>query len=113
MLIVCKSELARDDFQRLREKLEKLPCSLRWARRGERLLFLLDDIRGDAQDLAPALDDPAIEFVLKSPSEREIARLFARRDLLDLALASMGLLAGAAVLGPVGVYLATPPAANA
>lgn len=108
MLIVCKAELAKEDFQRLRDRLAGLPCSLRWARRGQRLIFLLDDIRGDPQVLAPALDDPAVEYVIKSPSEREIARLFARRELLDLALASMGLLAGAAVIGPIAVYLATP-----
>jgi Rieske Fe-S protein len=108
MLIVCKADLAREDFERLRDRLAALPCSLRWARRGERLIFLLDEIRGDVQVLAPALDDPAVEYVLKSPSEREIARLFARRELLDLAVGAMGLLAGAAVLGPVAVYLATP-----
>jgi Rieske Fe-S protein len=35
--------------------------------------------------------------------------VFARRDLLDWALASTGALAAAAVLGPLALYLAAPP----
>ena len=108
MLIVCKPDLTEAEFRRLETKLGDLPYPLRWGRRSGRLVLLLEGARGDQEDLRPVVEDPAVEHVLHSPSEREITRIFTRRDLLNLSLGTTGLLAGAAVLAPLGMYLAAP-----
>jgi len=108
VLIVCKPDLTEAEFRRLETKLGDLPYPLRWGRRSGRLVLLLEGARGDQEDLRPVVEDPAVEHVLHSPSEREITRIFTRRDLLNLSLGTTGLLAGAAVLAPLGMYLAAP-----
>ncbi len=62
-------------------------------------MVLLERARSEQPEARDLLADPAIDYVLRDPSEREIARTFARRDLLDLALASTGALVAAALLG--------------
>jgi Rieske Fe-S protein len=108
VLIVCKPDLGEADFKRLEVKLAEQPYPLRWGRRSGRLVLLLEGVRGDQVELRPVVEDPAVEHVLHSPSEREITRIFTRRDLLNLSLGTTGLLAGAAVLVPLGMYLAAP-----
>lgn len=108
MLLVCRSDLELSDFQRLKDTAGQVPNEIRWSRRGGRLALLVSRATPDQTEVAALVDDPAIEYVLKDPSEREIARLLSRRDVLDFALAGTGLLAAAAVLGPLGVYLASP-----
>ncbi|MHC4547642.1 MAG: QcrA and Rieske domain-containing protein [Planctomycetota bacterium] len=108
MLIICRSDLEESDFQRLAEKLSSLPYPLLWGRRSGRLVIQLEHARGDQPELGPVVEDPAVEHILRDPSEREIARIFTRRELLNLSVASTGLIAGAAILGPMAVYLAAP-----
>lgn len=105
MLIVCRPKLAEEEFQRLAEKLRTVPFGLRWARRGGRLVIHLDRVRRGDAALDPIRSDPAVDYLLDDPSESEISRLFSRRDLIDLSLLSTGVLAAAAVLGPVAAYL--------
>jgi len=112
MLIVCKDNLTEEDLGRLEGKLAALPYELRWRRRGGRLVLLLERARPDQEQLKPLLEDPAVEHVLRNPSEREIARMFSRRALLDLALLSTGAVAAATVLGSLGLYLAAPAGAR-
>jgi Rieske Fe-S protein len=71
-------------------------------------VILLERARGDQGEVSQIASDPAVDYVLRDPSEREIARTFARRDLLDLALCATGALAAAALLGPTALYLAAP-----
>lgn len=108
MLIVCKPDLTESEFQRLESKLTDLAYPLRWGRRSGRLVLLLERAHGDQEELQPVIEDPAVEHVLHNPSEREITRIFARRDLLNLSLGTTGLLAGAAIFGPIAMYLAAP-----
>jgi nitrite reductase/ring-hydroxylating ferredoxin subunit len=108
MLIVCKPDLGESDFQRLASKIGALPFPLRWGRRAGRLVVLLERARGDVDEVRGLAEDPAVDYVLRDPSEGEIARMFARRDLLDLALAATGALVAAALLGPLALYLAAP-----
>ena len=108
MLIVCKPDLTEADFRRLESKVAELAFPLRWGRRSGRLVLLLERAHGDQEELQPVVEDPAVEHVLHNPSEREITRIFTRRDLLNLSLGTTGLLAGAAVLVPIGMYLAAP-----
>lgn len=109
MLLVFKSDPQEDDFLRIAEKLAALPYGVRWARRGGRLVLLLEAASGDEDELQPLVDDPAIDYVLRAPTAREITRLFSRRDLLNFSLASTGALTAVALLAPLGFYLATPP----
>ena len=109
MLMVCKPDLPEADFQRLAKKIDALALPLRWARRAGRLVILLERAKSGQEEVQGLVSDPAIDYVLHDPSEREIARTFARRDLLDLALASTGALAAAALLGPLALYLGAPP----
>lgn len=108
MLLVCRSDLELEDFQRLKERVAEVPNEVRWGRRGGRLILLITRATPDQDDVKALADDPAIDYVLRDPSEREIARLLSRRDVLDFALAGTGLLAAAAVLAPLGVFLASP-----
>jgi Rieske Fe-S protein len=108
MLIVCKPDLPEPDFQRMARKIEGISSPLRWGRRAGRLVILLERARSDQEEVRSLVGDPAIDYVLADPSEREIARTFARRDLLDLALASTGALVAAALLGPLALYLGAP-----
>jgi len=108
MLIVFKPDLPEPDFSRVARKIEVLPFQLRWGRRAGRLVILLERARSDEDEIKELVKDPAIDYVLADPSEREIARTFARRDLLDLALASTGALVVAALLGPLALYLGAP-----
>lgn len=109
MLVVCKPDLSESDFQRVAGRIEALSFPLRWARRAGRLVLLLERARGDQAEVKDLVADPAVDYVLADPSEREIARTFARRDLLDFALASTGALVAAALLGPLALYLGAPP----
>jgi nitrite reductase/ring-hydroxylating ferredoxin subunit len=108
MLIVCKPDLPEADFQRVARRIEGFSFPLRWARRAGRLVLLLERARADQEEVRELVADPAIDYVLADPSEREIARTFARRDLLDFALASTGALVAAALLGPLALYLGAP-----
>ena len=108
MLILCKSDLAESDFDRLGKLLSALPYPMKWSRRRGRLAILLERANASQPDLAPVLADPAVDYVLRAPSEDEIGRVFSRRDLLHFSLASTGVLAGAALFAPVGLYLAAP-----
>lgn len=109
MLLVSKPDLPEPDFQRLAGKIEALGLPLRWARRAGRLVILLERAKSGQEEVQGIVSDPGVDYVLADPSEREIARTFARRDLLDLALASTGALAAAALLGPLALYLGAPP----
>jgi cytochrome b6-f complex iron-sulfur subunit len=108
VIVVCKRNLDEADFSRLREKLLKVASPLKWARGGGRLVVRLERAHSDAPEMAPILDDPAVDYVLRSPTEREIARLFSRRDLLNVSLATTGALTAAAVLGPLALFLTEP-----
>lgn len=110
MLVVCKPDLPEPDFQRIARKIEALSFPLRWGRRAGRLVLLLERARSDQEEVKDIVADPAVDYVLADPSEREIARTFARRDVLDLALASTGALVAAALLGPLALYLGAPAA---
>lgn len=109
MLIVCRSDLSEAEFDRLARKLAAVPFDFKWSRRRDRLTVLVERALATEESLRPVIEDPAVEYVLRDPSEREIGRMFSRRDLLDISLGSTGLLAAAAVLAPVGVYLVAPP----
>ena len=108
MLIVCRSDLAADDLERLGAHLRSLPYEIRWARRGGRLVILVERAVVGAEDVKELTQDPAVAYALRDPSPREIGRLFSRRDVLNLSLAGTGILAAAAVLAPLGGYLASP-----
>ncbi|MFQ5844020.1 MAG: Rieske 2Fe-2S domain-containing protein, partial [Planctomycetota bacterium] len=108
MLIVCRKDLTDDDFRRLESKLADVPFELRWARRAGRLVLLCERARGDEPELVDLAGDPAVEYLLRDPTREEITRLFSRRDVLDLAIAGTGLVAAAAVLAPLGLYVTAP-----
>lgn len=110
MLLVCKPNLSEEAFRTLERRLQELPYPLRWARRGERLVFLLERARGDQADLKELVEDPSVDFVLRNPSEAEITRIFSRRDLLNVALASTGVLTAGLILGPTALYAVAPSA---
>ncbi|MHC4341217.1 MAG: QcrA and Rieske domain-containing protein [Planctomycetota bacterium] len=108
MLVVCRSDIGPGDFERLEARFSGIQRNLRWARRGGRLVLFIEDSVPETGELDFLADDPAVDYVLTTPSADEIARIFSRRDLLDLALAGTGLVAAATLLGPIGAYLATP-----
>jgi arsenite oxidase small subunit len=112
MLIVCKPDLPEADFERLAGKIEGLSFPLRWARRAGRLVVLVERARPEQDEVKDLVADPAVDYVLADPSEREIARTFARRDLLDLALASTGVMVLGALFGPLALYLGAPPSSR-
>jgi len=108
MLVVCRSDIGPGDFERLDARFSGIHRNLRWSRRGGRLLLFIEDSVPETGELDFLADDPAIDYVLTTPSADEIARIFSRRDLLDVALVGTGLVAAATLLGPIGAYLATP-----
>jgi len=108
MLLVCRPDLDKQAFERLEKRLSSVPQPLRWGRRGNRLVILLRAAHADQPEWKDLTEDPAVEAVLANPSEGEIARLFSRRDLLDFSIWSTGVLAAAAVVGPLALYLTSP-----
>jgi cytochrome b6-f complex iron-sulfur subunit len=108
MLIVCRPSLEEEEFLGLSEQLAALPHPIRWAKKGDRLVLLVERARGDQTELSGIAENPAVEYVLRDPSESEIARIFSRRDLLNFALLSTGVLGGALVLGPIAWFATAP-----
>ena len=108
VLIVCRTGLGPADTARIESKLREAGAEYRWTRRGDRITILVDELRGDDAAAAPLLDDRAIDYVLRNPSDAEIAGNFSRRTMLNLAIGSTGLV-GAALLGiPLGFYVSAP-----
>jgi cytochrome b6-f complex iron-sulfur subunit len=107
VLIVCRSGLDSADTARIEEKLRQAGGEYRWTRRGERVAIQVERMRGDDSESAPLLDDPAIEYVLRDPSEAEIARIFSRRTMLHLAIGSTGLVSAALLGIPIGFFLSS------
>ncbi len=108
MLLVFRRELTSEDFDRLEDLAAALPYDAKWSRRRDRLVLRIQRTTGEEEDLQPLIRDEAVAYVLRDPSEAELSRLFSRRDLLDLSLATTGLLAGGALLAPLVGYLAAP-----
>ena len=108
MLIVCRPGLSDEEFQRLEERLSDAPFPIRWAKKGDRLVLLVPQVRGDQPEFSELSEDPAVDYVLRDPTESEIARIFSRRDLLNFALLSAGVLGGALVVGPTAWYATAP-----
>lgn len=108
MLLVCKAGLTPADFHRLESLLAPVVHDLRWAKRAGRLVLVFEVSPEGEAALGRLETDPAVDYLLRNPSAAEIARIISRRDLLDLAVGSTTLMAAAAVLGPLGLYLATP-----
>ncbi len=108
MLIVCRVGLESADTARIEKRLHAAGGEYRWTRRGERVAILVARLRSDDAEAAALLDDPAIEYVLRDPSETEIARIFSRRTMLNLAIGSTGLVSAALLGIPLGFYLSSP-----
>lgn len=108
MLLIFRSELSTEDFKRLEELAADLPYDAKWTRRRDRLVLRIQRTTGEEDDLKPLLEDVAVAYALRDPSEAELSRLFSRRDLLDLSLLTTGVLVGGALLWPLGAYLAAP-----
>ena len=107
MLIVCRPGLEPADTARIESKLGKAGGEYRWTRRGGRVAIVVARLRGDDAEAAPLLDDPAIDYILRDPSEAEVARIFSRRSMLNLAIGSTGLVSAALLGIPVGFYLSS------
>ncbi|MCB9898572.1 MAG: Rieske (2Fe-2S) protein [Planctomycetes bacterium] len=108
MLIVSRPDLTAAEFERLEKAIESLPYRTRWTRRAARLVMHLGGARKDAADTASIQMDAAVDYVLDDPPPDELQRMFARRDLLDVAIAATGVLAAGCVLGPLGLFLRPP-----
>ena len=108
MLIVCRAGLAQDDFERLRRLAAEVPYDIRWSRRRDHLVLQVQRAVGDEPEVQALVEDPSVDHVLRGPSNAELGRLFSRRELLDLSLAGTGVIAGAALLAPLGLYLSAP-----
>ena len=78
MLILCRRGLTEQEFDRVHALVAELRFPVRLKRRGERLILLLERVRGDQPEFASLLEDPAVEYVIRDPSEDEIARIFSR-----------------------------------
>jgi len=107
VLIVCRSVLDSADTARIENKLAKVGGEYRWTRRGGRVTIVVARVRGDDAEAAPLLDDPAIDYILRDPSEAEVTRIFSRRSMLNLAIGSTGLVSAALLGIPLGFYLAS------
>jgi cytochrome b6-f complex iron-sulfur subunit len=108
VLIVCRIGLESADTARIEERLHGAGGEYRWTRRGKRVAILVSRLRSDDVEAAALLDDPAIEYVLRNPSEEEVARIFSRRSMLNLAIGSTGLVSAAMLGIPLGFYLSSP-----
>jgi Rieske Fe-S protein len=108
MLLICRTDIDREAFDRLEQLAAAVPHPVRWTRRAGRLVL---QVRGAAPD-APGLDelrgDPGVEWVLADPSPEESGRMFSRRELLDVALVSTGVISAGCLLGPGALFLAPP-----
>ena len=102
MLIVCRAGLDPADTARIEKKLGKVGGEYRWTRRGGRVTIVVARVRGDDAEAAPLLDDPAIDYILRDPSEAEVTRIFSRRSMLNLAIGSTGLVSAALLGIPLG-----------
>jgi len=107
VLIVCRSGLEPADTARIEGKLGQAGGEYRWTRRGGRVAIVVARLRGDDAEATALLDDPAIDYVLRDPSEAEIARIFSRRSMLNLAIGSTGLVSAALLGIPLGFYLSS------
>lgn len=110
LLVVCRVGLGEPDFDRLEALLSGWDAQLRWTRRAGRLVLLVDSASGDPAERTRLAADPAVEYVLDDPSPEEVDRLVSRRDLLTVALATTGVMAAGAALGPLALFLQAPPA---
>ena len=108
MLIVSRRDLTPTEFDRLEKTINSLPYRTRWTRRAARLVVHLEGARKDAADLAAIQMDAAVDYVLDDPPPDELQRMFARRELLDVAIAATGVLAAGCLLGPMGLFLNPP-----
>ena len=108
MLIVCRTGLGPAATARIESKLSEAGAEYRWTRRGDRVAILVSQLRGDDPKSAPLLDDEAIDYVLRDPSDAEIAQNFSRRGMLNLAIGSTGLVSAALLGIPLGFYLSSP-----
>lgn len=108
MLLIFRPGLQPRDFDRLEGLVAELPYDAQWARRRDRLVLRIRRASGEEPELKPLMADEAVDYVLRDPSEAEMSRLFSRRDLLDLSLATTGLLVGGALLAPFVGYMAAP-----
>jgi len=108
MLLICRADITREDLDRLDERVTALEHPVRWARRAGRLVVQLPGVApGDARFDAVE-SDAAVDYVLRDPTAQEADRIFSRRELLKVGLVTSGVLAGASVLGPLGLYLNAP-----
>jgi Rieske Fe-S protein len=108
LLVVCQESLEREDFKRLADLLERPETDLRWARRAGRLVLLVEGRPGDTALVEGLSADAAVDYVLRDPSAAEVRRIFSRRDLLKVALATTGLMAAGVVGAPLALYLQAP-----
>ena len=107
MLVVCRAGLDPADTARIENKLGEMGGDYRWTRRGGRVTIVVARVRGDDVEAAPLLDDPAIDYILRDPSEAEITRIFSRRSMLNVAVGSTGLVSAALLGIPLALYVSS------
>ena len=108
LLVVCREGLERADFKRLADLVDRPETELRWTRRADRLVLLVEGAPGDTALAAGLSADPAVEYVMRDPSRAEVSRIFSRRDLLKVALTTTGIMAAGVAAAPVALYLRAP-----
>lgn len=108
MLLICAAGIDREAFDRLDGLAAAVPHPVRWTRRAGRLVLQVRGAAPDAPGLDALRDDPAVEWVLADPSPEESTRMFSRRELLDAALVSTGVISVGCLAGPTALFL-TPP----
>lgn len=106
-MIVCRPGLDPADTARIDEKLREAGGAYRWTRRGDRVAIVVARLRSDDAEAATLVDDEAIDYILRDPSEAEIARIFSRRSMLNLAIGSTGLVSAALLGIPLAFYLSS------